>query len=129
MPPLVPIVGCLEWLDWVDPGLLPIDVLHRLFRAIPRLQRAPHHVLVLPASVAGAAGEAPTDCAGAARAGWSPAESWVWRQICAGAVAELDKGTGASDASRKLSPTFMTALFFDPQLKALIPHSGVHIAG
>ena len=59
----------------------------------------------------------------------SPAESWVWRQICAGATAELDKGTGVSDASRKLSPTFMTALFFDPQLKALIPHSGVHIAG
>jgi hypothetical protein len=75
------------------------------------------------------AAEGPTDCAGAARPGWSPAESWVWRQICAGATAELDKGAGVPDASRKLSPTFMTALFFDPQLKALIPHSGVHIAG
>ena len=89
----------------------------------------PFLLLALPVSVARAAGEAPTDCAGAARPGWSPAESWVWRQICAGAVAELDKGTRESDASRKLSPTFMTALFFDPQLKALIPHSGIHIAG
>src|SRR4029077_14535594 len=106
-------------------------------------------LLARPASVARAAGEGPTGCAGAARPrwaaagalgrragcagaarpGWSPAESWVERQICAGAVAELDKGTGEADASRKLSPTFMTALFFDPQLKALIPHSGVHIAG
>ena len=101
----------------------------RLRRLAAFLLLLPLLLLALPASVARAAGEAPTDCAGAARPGWSPAESWVWRQICAGAVAELDKGTGEADASRKLSPTFMTALFFDPQLKALIPHSGVHIAG
>src|SRR5262249_55354984 len=69
------------------------------------------------------------DCAGAARPGWSSQEVWTWRQICAGQPADLEKGYPGSSAARVLSPDFLTALLFDPQLKALIPHTGIAIAG
>src|SRR5262245_12626335 len=86
-------------------------------------------VSLLPrlALIAGARAEG--DCAGAARSGWSAAESWTWRQICAGEVADLAKGFAEPGAERKLSAGFIEALLFDPQLKALVPHTGVQIAG
>src|SRR5262249_41337328 len=83
-------------------------------------------VLTFPA--VGRAVAAP-DCAGAARPGWSSQEVWTWRQICAGQPADLEKGYPGSSAARVLSPDFLTALLFDPQLKALIPHTGIAIAG
>src|SRR5262249_38688733 len=64
------------------------------------------------------------DCAAAARPGWSAAESWVWGRICVGAPADLDPA-----GPRRLSAAFIQSLFFDPQLKSLVPHTGIHIAG
>ncbi|HKF62990.1 MAG TPA: hypothetical protein VKB42_16615 [Dongiaceae bacterium] len=85
--------------------------------------------LAFLAPLANAAAEGTTDCMGAARPGWTPPESWVWRQICAGRKADLEIGFPEPTASRGLSAGFITALLFDPQLKALVPHSGVHISG
>ncbi len=69
------------------------------------------------------------DCAGAARPGWTEEEGWVWRQICAGNEADLEKAFPGPGNSHRLSASFLSALLFDPQLKALVPHSGIHIAG
>lgn len=94
----------------------------RSLRLLPLLLLA----LLVPAR---ASAQAPADCAGTVRPAWSAAESWAWRQICAGRTADLEKGFPAADAPRALSADFVSALFFDPQLKALIPHTGIHIAG
>ena len=84
--------------------------------------------LALLAPLATAAAQGTTDCIGAARPGWAPPESWVWRQICAGKKADLEIGFPPERGeSRALSAGFITALLFDPQLKLLVPHSGVHI--
>jgi hypothetical protein len=85
--------------------------------------------LAFLAPVANARAQGTADCIGAVRPGWMPAESWVWRQICAGEKADLEKGFPEQGASRALSPGFITALLFDPQLKVLVPHTGVHISG
>jgi hypothetical protein len=69
------------------------------------------------------------DCAAGFRPGWSPAEAWTWGRICAGLPADLAAGFPEAGASRELSAGFLTALLFDPQVKALVPHGGVHIAG
>jgi hypothetical protein len=86
-------------------------------------------LLISFAFLAPLANAAAQDCIGAARPGWTPPESWVWRQICAGQKADLEKGFPEPDASRALSAGFITALLFDPQVKALVPHTGVHISG
>ncbi len=69
------------------------------------------------------------DCRGAVRSGWSAEESWTWRRICAGETADLQKEFPDGAAERRLSAAFLSSLTFDSQLKSLIPHTGVHIAG
>lgn len=93
------------------------------------LRLLPLLVLAVLAPLASAGAQETTDCAGAARPGWSAAEAWVWRQICAGQIADLEKGFPEAGASRGLSAGFITALFFDPRLKVLIPHTGINLAG
>jgi len=67
-------------------------------------------------------------CAAAAKPGWAEQESWTWQQVCAGLPADLMVPYAGEPAKRRLSPGFLVALFFDPQLRSLIPHQGLRIA-
>ncbi len=82
--------------------------------------------LLLAAGSASAAGA--DDCATAARPGWTEQESWTWSRICAGLPADLMAPYAGEPAKRRLSPGFLAALFFDPALRALVPHQGLRIA-
>ena len=84
--------------------------------------------ILLPVLLALSSMAQAAECPAAARPEWSPVESWTWTRICAGAAADLEQGS-SDPAARRLSAGFLTALLFDPQLKALVPHTGVHIAG
>ena len=81
---------------------------------------------ILPAFVARA--ETPDACIAAAKPGWSEQENWVWGRICGGQTADLMTPYAGEPAKRRLSPDFISALLFDPILRSLVPHGGVHIA-
>src|SRR5215470_7907350 len=83
------------------------------------------HLLITAATGA----EAATSCAAAAKPGWSEAEAWAWQQICAGKPADFAAARGGAPASHRLSADFLAGLLFDPDLKAAVPHDGLHIVG
>jgi hypothetical protein len=85
--------------------------------------------LALAVSISNARAQGAGDCRAAARIGWSAEESWTWQQVCAGEMADLEKGFPNDAAPRRLSAAFLSSLLFDSKLKSLIPHNGVHIAG
>jgi hypothetical protein len=93
-----------------------------------RLVTAVLSMLIVVTASARAAEQANT-CAAATKPAWSAAESWTWNQICAGKPADLTAGFADSPEARRLSAAFLTAILFDPGLRALVPHGGVHIVG
>ena len=86
-------------------------------------------LLALFALAGPARAEEASGCLAGAKPGWSPPESWVWGQICAGKPADFAAGLPGTPFANDISAKFMTALLFDPALRAQVPHSGVHIAG
>ena len=80
----------------------------------------------------------PATLSGRAAADLSDTEKWVWSEVCAGKIADLNlhfgrdldphSANGWTDG-RKLSSAFLeTVLFYDPWRSA-IPHQGVRILG
>jgi hypothetical protein len=68
-------------------------------------------------------------CLAAAKPGWSAAEAWAWRQICAGEPADFGAGLTGTPSANDLSAGFLTAILFDANVRGQVPHAGVHIAG
>ncbi len=80
------------------------------------------------------------DCQMPSQESWSPQEKWVWKQVCEGKIADLNKAEGYGGPfdpkedkdwpeGRILSPAFLeTTLLHEPYRGALTRH-GVHIVG
>jgi hypothetical protein len=87
--------------------------------------------LLIAATAAGgpARAEDAAACLAAARPAWKESENWAWSRICAGKPADFAAGLPGTPFANDISARFMNAVLFDSDLRAQVPHYGVHIAG